>query len=184
MINVKQTTGIILGALFALMVFVAAPIAARAQSGFSFDSLVGEGSKAIEVTANTLDVIQSESVARFVGNVIVSQGALELKAATITLHYTTEKSQKSNPVSLIEAKSGVTMSSKSEAVTCEWLRYDIADARITLGGNVTLTRDGNTLSGDKLTIDLNTGLSRLEGGAATGGRVRGVFIPGKGFATP
>lgn len=167
----------------ALMVatLLIAPSGASAQSGFSFDSLVGEGSKAIEVTADALDVVQSEAVARFNGNVIVSQGALTLKAATITLHYTTEQNKQNTPVTLIEAKSGVNMTSKSESVTCEWLRYDIADGRITLGGNVVLTRDGNKLSGERLTIDLNTGLSRLEGGASTGGRVRGVFIPGQGF---
>lgn len=172
-----------IGFSFALWVvaLLAAPLSAQAQSGFSFDSLVGEGSKAIEVTADALDVVQSESIARFNGNVIVSQGALTLKAATITLHYTTEKNKQNSPVSLIEAQSGVNMTSKSEAVTCDWLRYDIADGRITLGGNVVLTRDGNKLSGEKLTIDLNTGLSRLEGGASTGGRVRGVFIPGEGF---
>ncbi|MGB0919989.1 MAG: LptA/OstA family protein [Alphaproteobacteria bacterium] len=171
--------------LIALALLVGTSMGAQAQSGFSFDSFVGEGSKAIEVTADALDVVQSDSVARFVGNVVAQQGALTLKAATISLYYNQGGNGSGGaPVSLIEAKTGVSMASKSEAVTCDWLRYDIEAAQITLGGAVTLTRDGNTLKGEKLTIDLNTGLSRLEGGASSGGRVRGVFVPGQGFQAP
>lgn len=157
-----------------------APHMAMAQTGFSFDSLVGESSKAIEVDADALEVVQSESLARFTGNVVARQGTLNLTAQAITLHYRTGDTPGA-PVSLIEAQNGVTMSSLSESVTCNWLRYDIDTGMIVLGGNVVLKRDGNSLRGDRLVIDVNTGLSRLEASPENGGRVRGVFVPGKGF---
>ena len=166
----------------AVMLVTMMPVAALAQSGLSFDSLVGEGAKEIEVTADALEVVQSESLARFEGNVKAVQGTLTLKASHVTMHYRTgDEADDGSPVSLIVADGDVSMASASEKVVCEWMRYDVDAAQITLGGEVELSRDGNTLKGDILVIDLNTGLSRLEGGEETGGRVRGVFVPGKGF---
>ena len=48
-----------------------------------------------------------------------------------------------------------------------------------MGGNVVLTQGKNVLKGDRLVIDLTTGESRFEntGNAATGGRIRALFMP-------
>jgi hypothetical protein len=51
--------------------------------------------------------------------------------------------------------------------------------QVTVGGNVVLTQGKNVLKGDRLVIDLTTGESRFEntGNAATGGRIRALFMP-------
>ena len=54
---------------------------------------------------------------------------------------------------------------------------------IVLSGGVALRRGGDTLNGGRLTIDLNSGLSSVDGGGAPGapgspgsrGRVTGTF---------
>jgi lipopolysaccharide export system protein LptA len=51
---------------------------------------------------------------------------------------------------------------------------------IILAGGVALRRGGDTLNGGRLTIDLNSGLSSVDGGGAPGaqgsrGRVTGTF---------
>ena len=56
--------------------------------------------------------------------------------------------------------------------------YDFNRRVIILSGGVALRRGGDTLNGGRLTIDLNTGLSTVDGGRAAGqqgGRVTGTF---------
>ena len=43
---------------------------------------------------------------------------------------------------------------------------------VTMHGNVLLTKDKNVLRGDRLVVDLTTGVSRVE---SNSGRVQGVF---------
>jgi lipopolysaccharide export system protein LptA len=44
-----------------------------------------------------------------------------------------------------------------------------------MAGNVALNRSGDTLNGGRLVIDLNTGISSVDGRAGGGGRVSGSF---------
>ena len=56
--------------------------------------------------------------------------------------------------------------------------YDFNRRIITMSGAVRLNRGGDTLNGGRLTIDLNSGLSSVDGGGARGsqgGRVTGTF---------
>jgi lipopolysaccharide export system protein LptA len=60
---------------------------------------------------------------------------------------------------------------------------------VTIGGNVVLTQGFNTIKGDRLVIDLKTGLSRFENATETAGgekpkqRLRAIFSP-NGASTP
>ena len=45
-------------------------------------------------------------------------------------------------------------------------------------GNVKIRRGPNVLTGEKATVDLNTNISKLFGGAGSNGRVSGTFFPG------
>jgi lipopolysaccharide export system protein LptA len=49
---------------------------------------------------------------------------------------------------------------------------------VTLTGNVMMTQGKNVLRGDKLIVDLTTGVSRVESGKNGTGRVQGLFLPG------
>ena len=60
--------------------------------------------------------------------------------------------------------------------------YDFGKRIITMVGNVALRRNGDTLNGGRLVIDLDTGLSSIDGrsGSSGGGRVTGTFnVPRK-----
>ena len=62
--------------------------------------------------------------------------------------------------------------------------YDFNRRVIVMSGGVALRRGGDTLNGGRLTIDLSTGLSSVDGGGARGsqgGRVTGRFsVPENG----
>jgi len=153
-----------------------------AQSGgsggsLSFDSIVEGRNLPIDVTADTLELVQSEQKAMFRGNVEASQGVLMLRAQEIALYYNDDAKGDEQPVDQVEANGGVTMTTEKEKVTADKLVYKINEAKIYLLGNVVLARDGNTLKGDTLVIDLVTGYSRIEGSPQNGGRVRARFNP-------
>ncbi len=48
---------------------------------------------------------------------------------------------------------------------------------VTLTGNVVMTQGQNVLRGDKLVVNLTSGVSRVESGKNGNGRVEGLFMP-------
>jgi len=88
-------------------------------------------------------------------------------------------------ITKIEAKGDVVINSdKDQTTTSDWAIYDVPSQLVTVGGNVVLTQGKNVLKGDRLVIDLKTNESRFEntGNAATGGRIRALFMPKEGAA--
>jgi len=55
--------------------------------------------------------------------------------------------------------------------------YDTKSNSIMLLGSVVVTQGKNVIRGDKLWVDLETGVSRVESPAGQGGRVEAVFMP-------
>ena len=161
---------------------------AQAQDGFSFDGFRENASLPIEVTADSLEVTQDDQVAKFSGTVSAIQGKLGLYAEILHIYYNSKNGKKSDSESDVnkaassirrmEAQGNVVLASPSERAEGDWIVYNIGDATITVGGNVTLIRGPNKLSGSMLTIDLTTGRSRIEGQSkGSSGRVKGVFVP-------
>lgn len=122
------------------------------------------------------------------GNVDITQGGLRLRAARTTVAFTDEGSLK---IQRIDATGGVLVTRGDESARGEVAVYDFNRRIITMAGNVALRRGNSTLNGGRLVIDLNTGVSSVDGrasggSAATGassggGRVSGTFeVPKKG----
>ncbi len=185
-ISTQAAPRILVAALLALTVLVLGAISpqAYAQSGgggsLSFDSLVRDRNLPIDVTADALELVQSENKAMFTGNVEATQGELKLTAQEVALYYNQDAKDDQQPIDQVEANGGVVMTTLQDRVTADRLVYKINEAKIYLLGNVLLARDGNQLGGETLVIDLITGYSRIEGGAASGtgkGRVRARFNP-------
>ena len=67
---------------------------------------------------------------------------------------------------------------KEQTATGELGIFDMKTNTITLTGNVIMTQGQNVLRGDKLMVDMATGVSRVESGKNGSGRVQGLFLPG------
>jgi lipopolysaccharide export system protein LptA len=152
----------------------------------------------IEITADSLEVQQDKQIAIFRGRVQAVQGTMRLTADTVTVTYRDQKAQQPQPqqrraptpaagdgamgaISRIDAVGNVFVSSPAETAQGQSGVYDVDKRTVTLVGQVVLTRDKNVLKGETLVWNLETGVSRLDGGPATagtsGGRVKGVFMP-------
>lgn len=133
----------------------------------------------IEITADGLEVQRDQRRAIFRGNVDAVQGEMHLKADQLTVIYAKGEDGRM-VISRIEAEGHVLLSSPNETAQGEKGVYNVATSTINLVGSVVLTRGQNVIRGDRLELNLVTGLSRIEGGQASGGssqRVKGIFVP-------
>lgn len=149
----------------------------------------------IEITADSLEVLQANQKAMFRGNVEAKQGDVTLKAAVMTVHYRQGSGGEgaaaaAGAVSRIEADGGVLLTAKEETARSHKGVYSVDEKKVTMSGDVTLTRGQNVLKGGQLVYDFTTGRSVMGAGvaatvgqdgkpAAGGGRIRALFVPEK-----
>ena len=146
-------------------------------------ALKGHNSRApIDLAADHAEAQDRADRAVFSGNVVVKQAALTLRTARLTLAYA---SGDGIDINRIDASGGVVVTSPSETARGSFATYDLDHGLITMVGDVRLERGGSSLSGGRLTIDLNTGRATMDGGVRgvnqQGGRVTGHFtVSGRG----
>ena len=79
----------------------------------------------------------------------------------------------SSSIKRLEARGNVVVTQKDQVVTGETAVFDTKTNLITMMGGVVLTKCKNVLQGDRLFVDMTTGVSRVE---SDSGRVRGLFV--------
>jgi lipopolysaccharide export system protein LptA len=79
----------------------------------------------------------------------------------------------SSSIKRLEAKGNVIVTQKDQVVTGETAVFDTKTNLITMLGGVVLTQCKNVLRGDRLLVDMTTGVSRVE---SDSGKVQGLFI--------
>ena len=122
------------------------------QSGLHFDK-----NKPIEITANTLVIDDVKNQGNFAGNVNIRQNEFNLSSDNITVIYDRNDGKgDNNKIKKIIALGNVLISSPAEKVTSNKATYDVINEKITLDGDILITRAEGVLSGDIATIDLKT----------------------------
>jgi lipopolysaccharide export system protein LptA len=71
----------------------------------------------------------------------------------------------------------VVVTQKEQTATGDLGLFDMQANTVTLSGNVVMTQGQNVLRGERLVVDLTSGVSRVESGKGGRGRVQGLFIP-------
>lgn len=117
------------------------------------------------------------------GGVIVTQADLRIQSDRMLMNFTDAGGQLE--IQRLTATGGVVVTRGNERASGDNAIYDFNRRVITMAGNVRLRRGTDTLNGGRLTIDLDTGLSTVDGSAAgssapgapasRGGRVTGTF---------
>ncbi len=154
----------------------------------------------IQIDADRLEVFSKEQRAIYSGNVIAVQGDTTIKSAQMTVFYDRQSTpaggqpaaqpaaaegEGGTSLRRVEAKGGVTVISKDQVATGNEGVFDRLSNKIILTGNVALSQGENVTKGEKLIYDTESGVAVVESGASSsGGRVRGVFVPGEDKAAP
>ena len=71
----------------------------------------------------------------------------------------------SSQISKLEARGGVVVQ-KDQTATGDRALFDMKSNTVTLMGNVLVSQGPNVLRGEKLVVDLTTGVSRVDAGKA------------------
>ena len=159
--------------LLGLFLAICASTAIHAQGAtVAFGGLKHDASLPVEITADELTVDQQTGSAVFIGNVVAGQGEMRLSAAKVQVQYAVVGGQPTGTIDKLIASGGVTLVNGDEAAEAANAIYAVSAAEIVMTGDVILTQGVNALSGEKLTVDLNTGKGRMSG------RVKTIFQTG------
>jgi lipopolysaccharide export system protein LptA len=157
--------------------------------------------KPIKISSASLEVRDKDKVATFSGDVHLIQGDTTLRSKTLVVFYDDESATKesgakpakppppiagapdASPISQqirrVEAKGGVFVIQKDQTATGESGVFDMQANTVTLLGNVVISQGQNVVKGDRLTVDLTSGTSRVECGKSQGQcRVQALIQPG------
>ncbi len=145
----------------------------------------------VQIDASTLEVRDKDKVATFSGGVKVVQGDVTLRCRSLVVYYDQDSSpnnlktaqpgpQGQQQIRKLEAKGSVVVTQKDQTATGESAIFEMRTNTVTLAGNVLVTQGQNVLRGERLVVDLTSGVSRVESGkpGQGGGRVQGLFLPG------
>jgi len=165
---------------------------ANALQGFSQNR-----DEPVRINAATLEVRDKDKVATFSGDVQVVQGDTTLRCASLVVYYEDDAAKGGMPsatpgpngqqrIRLLEAKGGVTVIQKDQTATASTGMFNMRENTVTLSGNVVMQKGEDVLRGERLVVDLTTGVSRVEAGRGGTGRVDAVFSTSGGMpgATP
>jgi lipopolysaccharide export system protein LptA len=161
----------------------------------------------IQIEAAALEMRDKKKEATFSGNVKVVQGDTTMTSKALVVFYDSgagaatpppanpPKGAKSAPaqpiqaatpgpggsssIKRLEARGSVVVTQKDQIVTGETAIFDTKANLITMAGGVVLTQCKNVLRGDRLLVDMTTGVSRVE---ADNGKVQALFEGGCGTA--
>jgi len=183
----------------AVLVVSGAPLQAQPVSKGPPNALQGFSTnrdQPVHIEAATLEVRDKDKVATFSGNVRVVQGDTGLRCNSLLVFYEQgnedgDKGNKGKPmqaatpgpggeqkIKKLEARGGVVVTQKEQTATGDLGLFDMRANTVTLTGNVVMTQGQNVLRGDRLVVDLTSGVSRVESSKNGQGRVQGLFQPG------
>jgi len=160
----------------------------------------------IQIDAASLEMRDKKKEATFSGNVKVVQGDTTMTSKTLVVFYESSSDKAATPqpapakgakappmqsatpgpggassIKRLEARGNVVVTQKDQVVTGETAVFDTKTNLITMlggsAGQVVLTQCQNVLRGDRLLVDMTTGVSRVE---SDSGRVQGLFIQSQG----
>jgi len=181
----------ILAALLAAALCGAASLHAQQASGppNALQGFSQNHGKPINIHSATLEVRDKDKVATFAGDVHLVQGDTTLRSKTLVVFYEDDPSkpaaaggqggQGSQQIRRVEAKGGVIVVQKDQTATGDNGVFDMHANTVTLLGNVVISQGQNVVKGDRLTVDMTTGVSRVECDRGPGPcRVRALLQPG------
>lgn len=169
------------------------PALAMAQTADPSSRLSGlklSGDKPIQIESDRLEVNEANSSAVFTGNVSVVQGPTVLKAGKMTVFYVKDGANPSatttgsSNIDRLEVDGKVYVKSETQTATGDRGTFDMKSNVMTLSGKQVVLSDGmNVLEGCKLTVQMSSGLAKVDGcGGGSGGRVKMLVTPGSGAA--
>ena len=174
--------------LAAAIVLIASLHATAQQTGASVPNALQGFSEnrgqPIEIESSRLEVRDKQGVATFTGNVKVVQGDTTMRCKVLVVYY--DKQQQPQPgatgaakaaapgpggsqqIRKMEASGGVAVTQKENTATGDSGLFDMRSNTATLIGNVVVSQGPNVVRGDRLVVNMTTGVSRVDASKSHG----------------
>jgi len=173
--------------------------AQKDQPGGAMQGLQLNRDQPVKIESDSLEVRDKSQQATFIGKVKLTQGDTVLQCQSLVIFYANESAapapkkgaaksaQKSGggigggqQIKRAEAKGDVLVTQKDQTAKGDFGVFDVKSNTVTLTGNVVVTQGANVLRGERMVVNLTTGVSTVESGQSKGGerqRVEGLFNP-------
>jgi lipopolysaccharide export system protein LptA len=193
--------GALAGIALVLATAAATAEPAQNQPGGAMQGLQLNRDQPVKIESDALEVRDKSQQATFIGKVKLTQGDTTLQCQSLVIFYedssapaqkkgAAKNAQKGGAaggglgggqsIKRAEAKGDVLVTQKDQTARGELGVFDVKSNTVTLTGNVVVTQGANVLRGDRMVVDLTTGVSRVESGQNKTGerqRVEGLFNP-------
>lgn len=134
----------------------------------------------IHVNARSVETSEKTGVALYRGNVLVEQGGLSIRADRIEIRTRNKRTDfiraTGKPAKLRQRADEPADEIRAEA---DRIDYRVASGQIEMTGNVTVTRDGDTFTGNVLQYNLDDRTLKATGDESGDGRIHAVIQPAK-----
>ena len=135
----------------------------------------------VKIEAARLEVRDKDKVATFTGNVKVVQGDTVMRCKSLIVFYEQQGQAAGAPamkaatpgpggssqISRLEATGGVTVNQKEQTATGDKALFDMKANTVTLQGNVVVSQGQNVMRGDRLVVNLTSGVSQVYAGQSS-----------------
>lgn len=161
------------------------------QSGSAMQGFQMNRDQPVKIESDALEVRDKSKQATFMGNVKLTQGETTLQCKTLVIFYEDNSAPVASKkggataqkgaigggqqIKRAEAKGDVLVTQKDQTAKGDNGVFDIKTNSVTLTGNVVVTQGTNVLRGDRMIVNLDTGVSRVESDKTK--RVEGLFNP-------
>lgn len=130
-----------------------------------------DSNQPINVTSDTFRADLSSKIGTYLGNVVVIQGDMKMRADQVRIVEVEDKPSK------VFAHGSVVINAPNGTGTGDDGVYDLNVKTITLTGKVVLTKEKNVMRGTRLVMDMNTNLANLTAAGMPGNRVNAILVP-------
>jgi lipopolysaccharide export system protein LptA len=165
------------------------------QSGSAMQGIQLNRDQPVKIESDALEVRDKQRQATFMGNVKLVQGETILQCKNLVIFYEDTSAPATAPkkgapataqkqgvgtgsgqqIKRAEAKGDVRVTQKDQTATGDNGVFDVKTNSVTLTGNVVVTQGTNVLRGDRMVVNLDTGVARVESDKTK--RVEGLFNP-------
>ena len=146
-----------------------------------------DSNQPIEITADTLEWMENDRIAIARGDADAVQGRYRLYADELTAYLSEPgsdpdaagESDRAGEIRRIDADGNVRFVTPEEVITGAAGTYDVERRLVHLEGGVVMTQGENVVRGDRLDMNLDTGVSTVSAveSSDSGGRVSALFVP-------
>lgn len=168
---------------------------AQQQSSGAMAGFSANRDQPVKITANTLEVRDKSHQATFSGDVKLLQGDTTITCRALTVFYedtpaagakkgapppdANAPKQSNTQIKRAEAKGDVLITQKDQTASGDNGVYDMKSNTMTLIGNVVVTQGASVMRGERMVVNLTTGVTTVDASkVGSGGRVEFMTTPG------